>query len=236
MDNRNGEMWFSGKKNELLDTVQKVVKNDNIGTPFKDGKPGQTWYASVLKRHSKISVRTAVIVDKSRAKLTEGFIRAWFKDLQTFLAYIKATDILEDPARILNVDQSGILLCPKTGRLLGPKGWKNLIEVKHGNPKQNLTTLVTFTADGRICPSVVVFPYVKPPRSFVQSMPPNWSLRKTQFGWMRSEVVYLLKMDFVHYLRKHCIMKKMQQIAEKALQFLDCLLLIWIIQNVSRTD
>lgn len=109
-------------------------------------------------------------------------------DLQTFLADVNATDILENPSRILNADESGFQLCPKTGKILGPKGWKNLTEVKQGKSKENLKALVTFTADGRICLPVVVFPYVKPPRSLVQSMPANWILGKTEPGWMRSEV------------------------------------------------
>lgn len=45
---------FPLKKQELLETVQKIVKEENIQTPFKDGKPGQTWYSSFLRRHKEI--------------------------------------------------------------------------------------------------------------------------------------------------------------------------------------
>lgn len=181
---------FSIKKNELLDTVQRIVKDDNINTPFKDGRPGQTWHAGFLKRHSKLSIRTAEIVDKSRAKLTEQFIRAWFKDLQFYLTDVKAIDILKDPTRILHASEIGFQLCPKTGKILGPRGYKYSTEVKHENPKENLTALITFTADGRICPPFIIFPFVKPPQTLVQSMPATWILEKSEYGLMSSEVFY----------------------------------------------
>lgn len=106
-----------------------------------------------------------------------------------FLENVNAMDILDDPSRMLNADESGFCLCPKTGTVLGLKGLRNVYEVK-GNSKENLTVLVTFTADGRMCPPVVIFPYVKPPRSIVESMPPFWILGKSDSGWMRSDIFF----------------------------------------------
>lgn len=37
-----------------------------------------------------------------------------------------ASSILNDPSRIYNLDKTGVQLCPKTGKLLGPKKEKNL--------------------------------------------------------------------------------------------------------------
>lgn len=56
--------------------------------------------------------------------------------------------------------------------------------------KRTVTVLITFTADGRICPLVVVFPYVKPPRAIALSMPGSWILGKSDSGWMRCDVFY----------------------------------------------
>lgn len=35
---------FPVKKQEQLDTVQKIVKDHGTKNPFKDDRPGQTWY------------------------------------------------------------------------------------------------------------------------------------------------------------------------------------------------
>lgn len=184
---------FPIKKQELLNTVQKIVLEEKVTTPFKNGKPGQRWYSSFLLRHPQISARTAESIDTSRAKLTEEYIRSWFHKLEEFLDSIGATDILTSPSRIFNADESGFSLCPKSGRVLGPKGFKNFYEVKKGNEKENITVLLTISADGRICPVCVVYPYKKPPRAIVESLPDEWILGKSESGWMRSDVFF----DFV---------------------------------------
>ncbi|KAJ8966802.1 hypothetical protein NQ314_003298 [Rhamnusium bicolor] len=180
---------FPFKKNELLQSVQKIVKDENLKSPFRNGRPGEKWYAGFLRRHPKLVLKNGETLEKYRAQLTQEYIRSWFLDLKTFLTESKALDILDNPSRMLNEDETGFRLCPKTGRVLGLKG-HNLYVVKTGNGKENLTVLSTFTADGRLCPPVVIFPYVKPPRTIVDSVPSHWILGKSDTGWMRSEVFY----------------------------------------------
>lgn len=180
---------FPINKRELFSVIQKIVKTEKLKTPFKDGKPGQKWYSGFMRRHSSLSLKNAEALEKYRSQVTEEFIRSWFKELIDFLDELNISDILKDPSRMLNADESGFSLCPKTGKLLGIKG-RDLQVVKKGNSKENLTVLLTFTADGRLCPPLVVFPYVKPPRALVESIPDEWILGKTDSGWMKSDVFY----------------------------------------------
>lgn len=78
-------------------------------------------------------------------------------------------DVITDPSRIFHADESGFSLCPKTGKVLGLRGYNNLHEVKKGNGKNNLIVLV------------------KPPKAISDSMPPDWFLGKSDSGWMKSE-------------------------------------------------
>lgn len=180
---------FPLKKSELLLSVQKIVKEENLKTPFKNNRPGESWYAGFLRRHPNIVLKNGEALEKYRAQVTEEYIRSWFQGLETYLAVSNALDILNNPSRILNADETGFSLCPKTGKVLGVKG-KSLHIVKRGCEKENLTVLVTFTADGRLCPPVVVFPYVKPPKVLVNSVPADWILGKSESGWMRSDIFY----------------------------------------------
>ena len=129
-------------------------------------------------------------MDKARARLTKEYIKVWFRELDSFLAEIGATDVLQDPSRIFNADESGYSLCPKTGKILGPKGFKNVLQVKKGNEKENLTVLVTICADGKLPPPCVVYPYIKPPRAIAESLPPNWILGRSDSGWMKADVFF----------------------------------------------
>ncbi|KAJ8959559.1 hypothetical protein NQ314_006242 [Rhamnusium bicolor] len=125
-------------------------------------------------------------ISKARAVVTEESIRSWFKD--EFLDKNHCKEIMENLQRIFNGDESGFMLCPKTGKVLAPRGWKNLYQIKMGNDKENLTVLVVFNASGRICPPLIVFPYIRPPKKLIDKMPDDWVLAKSDTGWMKSEI------------------------------------------------
>ncbi|KAL4702590.1 hypothetical protein ACJJTC_016066 [Scirpophaga incertulas] len=76
-------------------------------------------------RHPEISVRSAEGINKTCAWVTEVSIRLWYRDLKTFLAQEGHLDVLEEPKRIFNGDESGFSLCLKTGKVPGPKGEAN---------------------------------------------------------------------------------------------------------------
>ncbi|KAI4454266.1 hypothetical protein MML48_10g00001244 [Holotrichia oblita] len=148
------------------------------------------WWKHVPKRTSRTRQENIIVRlpgVKNYAKNAKTGLECC--DLKEFLQKSGAVDILDDPSRILNADESGFSLCPKTGKVLGLKG-HNTYVVKKGNEKENLTVLVTFTGDGRMCPPVVVFPYVKPPKAVVDSIPEQWILGKSESGWMHSDVFY----------------------------------------------
>lgn len=43
---------------------------------------------------------------------------------ENLLENVAAKHILECPSRISNADETGFTLCPKTGKVPGPKGYK----------------------------------------------------------------------------------------------------------------
>lgn len=181
---------FPINKTCLLDSVSKIIRDTGMKNPFKDGIPGDTWYQSFLRRHPEISVREAEGINSARAAVTESRVRLWFTDLREYIKSVNALDIFEEPDRIFNGDETGFSLCPKSGKVLGPKGYKNLYVIKKGNEKENITVLVVFTASGKICPPLIVFPYVRPPKILVDSMPTSWVLGRSESGWMKSDVFY----------------------------------------------
>ena len=70
--------------------------------------------------------------------------------MHDYLQEIDAEDVMTDPTRILNGDETGFALCPKSGKILAPKGWKNIYEVKKSGEKETLTVLMVFSANGAI--------------------------------------------------------------------------------------
>ncbi|KAJ8953396.1 hypothetical protein NQ318_023513, partial [Aromia moschata] len=197
---------FPLKKSDLIDTVEKIAKDLGKSHLFTDGKPGQKWYINFMKRHPEISKREAEGVNRARAVITEEYLRAWFRDLHEYLETNNIADVMSDPSRVFNGDESGFSLCPKSGKVLAPKGWKNLYTIKLGQEKDNITVLVTFSANGKIAPPLVVFPYIRPPRALVENMPDHWVLGKSDSGWMTGTVFFeYIANDFSKWLDENDI-------------------------------
>ena len=132
---------FPLKKYNILNTIQKIVKDSDLKTPFKHNKPGRTWLKLFLNRHPELRLREAEGISNGRAIATEESLRNWFKCLEKYLKDNNAEDILQDPTRIFNGDETAFSLCPNTGKVIGPKGWKNIYEVKRGNERETITVL-----------------------------------------------------------------------------------------------
>lgn len=171
---------------------------------FRNGKPGERWYANFLRRYPAICLRKAEGVNKGRAVITEECIRRWFQELQKILEDNNSSDVMEDPSRIFNADESGFSLCPKMGKVLAPKGWKNLFNIKLGADKENITVLVTFSANGNVALPLVVFPYVRHPYAVVKSMSTDWVLGESDFGWMKGDILYeYIANDFTKWVNEN---------------------------------
>lgn len=53
--------------------------------PFRDNKPGRSWYEAFLKRNPEISERISENVTLNRAKVSEQSLRSWFKEVSEYL-------------------------------------------------------------------------------------------------------------------------------------------------------
>lgn len=181
---------FPVKRQTLIETVGDVVKEDGRETPFTDGTPGRKWFSAFMKRHPSVSERHAESINAARARVTEKHIREWFEELRTYLESENALDILDNPSRIFNADESGFQTCPKTGRVLGPISFDNLYEIKTGNEKEAITVMANFIAAGETAPAMIVFPLQRIPRDVSENMDPNWGIARSRNGWMTGAIYF----------------------------------------------
>lgn len=181
---------FPLKSDDLLNTVYNIISEDKRPNPFVNNRPGKKWFQSFLKRNPELSERTPENISKGRAAVTEEIIRKWFADLQKHLEDKGASDILTQPDRILNGDETSFYICPNTGKVIAPRGYKNVYKIVKGKEKEAITVLLFMSASGRCLPPCVVFPYVRPPKDVVNSMPAQWLLGKSETGWMKADIFY----------------------------------------------
>lgn len=87
---------------------------------------------------------------------TEETLLRWYTELEQFFLLHGLDD---KPDCIWNCDESGFPLCPKSGRVLAPKGIKTVYRTCSAK-KEQITTLVAISASGGIIPPFHVFPAI----------------------------------------------------------------------------
>lgn len=93
-------------------------------------------------------------------------------------------DILQDGRRVINCDETGLQLCPKTGKVLGPKTMPNFYEIAKSGEKENITVLCTYSADGSSLPPLIIYPYKRIPTHISQTVPDTWGIGRSDSGWI----------------------------------------------------
>ncbi|CAH2001405.1 unnamed protein product [Acanthoscelides obtectus] len=165
----------------------KVVEKDTIISTLERL---HTRMEGFLKRHPNISKRTAEGVTSSSACISEQDIRNWFVNIYDYLKQTNLEDVLKDPSRIFNADESGFEICPSTGKVFAAKGTRNVYSVERGSSKENISVLFTFSSDGTTCVPIEVFPYQRIREKITKGINPKLGVGRSDKGWMTSETFY----------------------------------------------
>lgn len=194
----NHSRGFPRRKHEVCGIVKEFLDANPRKNMFVDNLPGNKWYNSFLKRHPELSIRTPEAVTNSSACVSEKDIRGWFKQIEDYFVSKTLMDVVKDPSRIFNGDESGFLLCPKGGTVLAPKGANNVYETDKGRAKESITVMFSFSADAIVIPPMIVFHYKRIPKDVIDSIPEGIVYTKTDSGWMTSEA-FLFYIQEVFY-------------------------------------
>lgn len=179
---------FPVTKVDILVSVNQLVKDMNFQDKTKNGQLGEKWFTLFMQRRPDLSERKPEKLSKIRADVSEQNVREWFKEVSTYLESIDCSDVLKDPKRIFNLDESAFWICPKTGKVICREGKKNVYEVHTGNDKENVTILCDVNASGKVAPTLAVYPGQRFLSSTRLKFPDDWSLARSESGWMNAEI------------------------------------------------
>ncbi|CAG4961790.1 unnamed protein product [Parnassius apollo] len=106
---------FPRKSDDVLDGVQKFLTENPRETPFINNRPEQGWLKAFLKRHPTLTQRTSKRVTKASAYVAECDIKKRFQEIRNYLTNENLLDVVQDPRRIFNADETAFQTCPSTG-------------------------------------------------------------------------------------------------------------------------
>lgn len=112
-----GDAGFPITKDQLLDSVKMILNKAKRDTIFTDNRPGRKWYEGFRRRHPRISEKESQNLNGGRASVSEKNLRGWYDEVRQSLTKLGNVDILDDPERIFNMDESGFYISPKPGKV-----------------------------------------------------------------------------------------------------------------------
>ena len=167
--------------------VKKILDRTGRPNPFQDNRPGKDWWYMFLHRHPNVSLKTPQTLQICRASsCTAEVMDKWYSDYEQFLLI---HDLYDRPDQIWNADESGFPLCPKSGKILAPKGEKHVYLVT-GSSKQQITTLVCINAAGSTIPPMHIFPGVRFSYNPMEGCVDGAYFGKSDSGWITQELFY----------------------------------------------
>lgn len=128
-------------------------------------------------------------MNRASACITEQDIRNWHGRVREQLGNQSLEELLKDPKRILNADESNFLLSPTTThrKVVAATGSKHINQVTKAE-KEGLTVMATFRADGSPINPFIIYPYERLPKKIIEKNPlPNRCMAATKSGWMDSD-------------------------------------------------
>ncbi|KAF6212246.1 hypothetical protein GE061_012767 [Apolygus lucorum] len=173
---------FPTTRVELLDSVQRLLGEIQRENPFTQNRPGKKWLECFLKRHPSVTLRTPQNLTNSRASIKQHQILEWSSVVYSYLVENDYAQILHDPMRVFNGDESAFFLCPKGEKVLAQKGNKIIYQHVNNDEKECITVLVTANAAGQFAPPLLVFKYERIPSEILDGVDPSFGIGKSESG------------------------------------------------------
>ncbi|XP_058834878.1 uncharacterized protein LOC131692052 [Topomyia yanbarensis] len=186
--NKMARKGYPVTKYRIMNRVSLYLEEHPEKNRFKTGKPSDRWYSCFIDRYrSELSIQKSKSGTRASANVTKSDIRKWFNEVLGILHEEEIADILTDPRRILNGDEACFYLHPTIDKVIARRCKRNVHKIEQGSAKENITVMLTCSADDLMFPPMVVLPYKKIPMKVTKEVPAEWGLSKTDSGWIHKE-------------------------------------------------
>ncbi|CAH1974021.1 unnamed protein product [Acanthoscelides obtectus] len=157
---------------------------------------GQDWFNGFLKRNLRISIRKPEATSMSR-------ITAFNKEVDLFFYNHNCEmDKYEFTAsRIYNFDETGISTVQKPGKILGPKGIKQVGAATSWERGKNITVSCIMSAAGEYIPPMFIFPRQRMSHNLAKRGPPNAIYHCSHNGWITEELFVTWLHHFIFHAK-----------------------------------
>ena len=161
---------------------------------------GYAWLASFLERNPELALRQAEGLSIARARGMNREDTANFFNLLEDL--LMKENLMDKPQNIFNMDESGIHLINKPGKVLTSKGAKDTHVLTPRERGENVTVIACNNAEGMFLPPVLIMKGVNNKKEFVDGLPHGSEV------YMNPKSSYINSELFLRWFREHFLPRK----------------------------
>ena len=179
---------FPHTKKKVFAIVERVLEKRTGETNVTNG-----WWERFLQRHSEVTLKSAVPLGIARAKATDPDVLSRYFDILEDC--LRKNEILNNPSRIFNCDETGLAFNPPCFKVVGERGSKELCHVTSGD-KSKASIMAFVGATGIPYPPMVIFGLKTYNTLLAKGHVPGTSYALSEKSWINGEI-------FKHWFEEH---------------------------------
>lgn len=176
------DMGFGLGREDVMRVAYLIAEKSGRRHPFTNGMAGRNWFDGFRSRHPSLTLRSTQPLSYCRAvSANKETIRDFFGKLGAICARL---NLLSKPMQIFNVDETGISIVHKPGKVVTQLGRKNVWSVTSAEKGKTHTVVSCVSASGYVIPPMMIYPRKRMTEKLQQEAVPGTLFECSENGWI----------------------------------------------------
>ena len=182
------DMGFGLARSDVMAVAFKIAETSGRKHPFTEGTAGRAWFDGFRSRHPKLTLRSTQSLSHARASsANQEIIGDYFGKLAAVCAKL---NLLTKPMQIYNMDETGVTVVHKPGKVVTEVGRRNVWAVTSGEKGKTHTILSCVSAAGSALPPFMIFPRKRITDNLKSGAVPGTTFHCSDTGWVNTELFF----------------------------------------------
>ena len=176
------DMGFGLTRQDVMRVAYSIVEKAGREHPFSNGMAGRAWFDGFRSRNPNLTMRISQPLSYSRATAAnKDIIDDFFAKMGAIYAHL---NLLSKPMQIYNVDETGISVVHKAGKVITQVGRKNVWSVTSAEKGKTHTVMTCVSASGFVIPPMMIYPRKRMNEKLKQGAVPETLFECSDSGWI----------------------------------------------------